>query len=171
VNSLPKTVTRQRCDCDLNAVLSAPESSTLTARLPSHLVTVGRLIRRSGPIFRPPCDSPRQALGAVPTSRPRQTPSPTPSSRQSRPLELGASSAAESGHQPPDDSTTPTVHRPVAAARPRPRWPSVVPSWRRLRRSVAACRRPPLAAKPRRIGRRPARRCRRPVTQRATLWV
>jgi len=125
-------------------------------------VTVGRLIRRSGPIFRPPCDSPRQALGAVPTSRPRQTPSPTPSSRQSRPLELGASSAAESGHQPPDDSTTPTVHRPVAAARPRPRWSSVVPSWRRLRRSVAACRRPPLAAKPRRIGRRPARRCRRP---------
>jgi len=36
VNSLPETVTRQRCDCDLNAGLSAPESSTLTARLPSH---------------------------------------------------------------------------------------------------------------------------------------
>ena len=36
VNSLPKTVTRQRRDCDLNAGPSAPESSTLTTRLPSH---------------------------------------------------------------------------------------------------------------------------------------
>ena len=30
VNSLPKTVTRQRRDCDLNPGPSAPESSTLT---------------------------------------------------------------------------------------------------------------------------------------------
>jgi len=37
VNSLPKTVARQRRDCDLNPGLSAPESSTLTTRLPSHL--------------------------------------------------------------------------------------------------------------------------------------
>jgi len=36
VNSLPKTVTRQRRDCDLNPGRSAPESSTLTTRLPSH---------------------------------------------------------------------------------------------------------------------------------------
>jgi len=36
VNSLPKTVTRQRRDCDLNPAPSAPESSTLTTRLPSH---------------------------------------------------------------------------------------------------------------------------------------
>jgi len=36
VNSLPKTVTQQRRDCDLNPGLSAPESSTLTTRLPSH---------------------------------------------------------------------------------------------------------------------------------------
>ena len=36
VNSLPKTVTRQRRDCDLNPGPSAPESSTLTNRLPSH---------------------------------------------------------------------------------------------------------------------------------------
>jgi len=36
VSSLPKTVTRQRRDCDLNPGLSAPESSTLTTRLPSH---------------------------------------------------------------------------------------------------------------------------------------
>jgi len=35
VNSLPKTVTRQRCDCDLNPGPSAPESSTLTTRLSS----------------------------------------------------------------------------------------------------------------------------------------
>jgi len=36
VNSLPKTVTLQRRDCDLNPGPSAPESSTLTTRLPSH---------------------------------------------------------------------------------------------------------------------------------------
>ena len=36
VNSLPKTVTRQRRDCDLNPGPSAPVSSTLTTQLPSH---------------------------------------------------------------------------------------------------------------------------------------
>ena len=36
VNSLPKTVTRRRRDCDLNPGPSAPESSMLTTRLPSH---------------------------------------------------------------------------------------------------------------------------------------
>ena len=37
VNSLPKTVTGQRSGCDLNPGPSAaPESSTLTTRLPSH---------------------------------------------------------------------------------------------------------------------------------------
>jgi len=36
VNSLPKTVTRQRRDCDLNPGPSAPELGTLTTRLPSH---------------------------------------------------------------------------------------------------------------------------------------
>ena len=35
-NSLPKTVTRQRRGCDLNPGPSAPESGTLTTRLPSH---------------------------------------------------------------------------------------------------------------------------------------
>jgi len=34
VNSLPKTVSRQRRDCDLNPGPSVPESSTLTTRLP-----------------------------------------------------------------------------------------------------------------------------------------
>ena len=36
VNSLPKTVTRQRRDCDLNPGPTAPESSMLTTQLPSH---------------------------------------------------------------------------------------------------------------------------------------
>ena len=36
MNSLPKTVTRQRHDCELNPGPSTPESSTLTTRLPSH---------------------------------------------------------------------------------------------------------------------------------------
>jgi len=36
VSSLPKTVTRQRRGCDLNPGPSAPESITLTTRLPSH---------------------------------------------------------------------------------------------------------------------------------------
>ena len=35
VNSLPKTVTRQRHDCDLNPGCAAPESSTLTTRVQS----------------------------------------------------------------------------------------------------------------------------------------
>jgi len=41
VNSLPKTITRQRRGCDLNPVPSAPESSTLTTRLPSHPLAWG----------------------------------------------------------------------------------------------------------------------------------
>ena len=40
VNSLPKTVTRQRRDCNLNQSASAPESSTLTTRLPSHSTVI-----------------------------------------------------------------------------------------------------------------------------------
>jgi len=36
VNSLPKTVTRQRRGFDLNPGPTAPESSMLTTRLPSH---------------------------------------------------------------------------------------------------------------------------------------
>ena len=36
MNSLPKTVTRQRRGCDLNPGPTAPESSTLTTRLPSN---------------------------------------------------------------------------------------------------------------------------------------
>jgi len=45
VNSLPKTVARQRRDCDLNPGPSAPESSTLTTRLPSHPQKMSRLVQ------------------------------------------------------------------------------------------------------------------------------
>ena len=44
VNSLPKTATRQRRDCDLNPGPSASESSTLTTRLPSHPILQFRKI-------------------------------------------------------------------------------------------------------------------------------
>ena len=44
VNSLPETVTRQHRDCDLNPGPSAPESSTLTTRLPLILVLQKNLI-------------------------------------------------------------------------------------------------------------------------------
>jgi len=47
VNSLPKTVTRQRRGCDLNPGVSAPESSTLTSRLPSHPFHKGRFFADS----------------------------------------------------------------------------------------------------------------------------
>jgi len=42
VSSVPKTVTRQRRDCDLKSGPSAPESSALTTRLPSHPI-IGNL--------------------------------------------------------------------------------------------------------------------------------
>jgi len=42
VNSLPKTVIRQRRGCDLNPGPSAPESSALTTRLPSQ--PLGRVV-------------------------------------------------------------------------------------------------------------------------------
>ena len=48
VNSLPKTVTRQRRDCDLNPGPSAPESCTLTSRLPSHQRNVYVIIVSQG---------------------------------------------------------------------------------------------------------------------------
>ena len=42
VNSLPKTVTRQRRGWDLNPGPSAPESSTLATRLPPEIVVINR---------------------------------------------------------------------------------------------------------------------------------
>ena len=47
VNSLPKTVTRQRRGCDLNPDPSAPESSTLTTPLPSHIQVCVPLLREA----------------------------------------------------------------------------------------------------------------------------
>jgi len=43
MNSLPKTVTRQRRDCNLNPDPSASESSSLTTRLPDIRVNAQRL--------------------------------------------------------------------------------------------------------------------------------
>jgi len=43
VNSLPKTVTRQRRGCDLNPGLSALEFSMLTTRLPRNNILSGGL--------------------------------------------------------------------------------------------------------------------------------
>ena len=40
VNRLPKNVTRQRRGCNLNPGTSAPESSTLTTRLPSYPMSI-----------------------------------------------------------------------------------------------------------------------------------
>jgi len=51
VNSLPKTVIRQRRGCDLNPGPSAPESSTLATRLPSHPNRPTRLTRDSKTTF------------------------------------------------------------------------------------------------------------------------
>ena len=45
VNSLHKTVTRQRRGCDLNPGPSAPDSSTLTTRLPSVLVSESYILQ------------------------------------------------------------------------------------------------------------------------------
>jgi len=47
VKSLPKTVTRQRRDCDFYPGPSAPESSTLTTRLPSQPIVVRYFVNRA----------------------------------------------------------------------------------------------------------------------------
>jgi len=48
VNSLPKTVTRQRRGCDLNPGPSAPESSMLTTRLKSRPLVVKVKVKVNG---------------------------------------------------------------------------------------------------------------------------
>jgi len=57
VNSLPKTVTRQRRGCDLNPGRSAAESSTITTRLPSHSICPagGEVIIITGDYAGDPC--------------------------------------------------------------------------------------------------------------------
>jgi len=64
VNSLPKTVTRQRRDCDLNPGPSTPESSTLTTRLPSHLALGSLPMLDKGKVF--PYSLPSVGPGADP---------------------------------------------------------------------------------------------------------
>jgi len=56
VNSLPKTVTRQRRGCDLNPGPSADESSTLTTRLPREEMERQRGQRMAGVGTRPRLD-------------------------------------------------------------------------------------------------------------------
>jgi len=56
VNSLPKTITRQLRNCDLNPSPTAPESSTLTTRLPSHSTVVGRF--NNTPCYQIPAPTP-----------------------------------------------------------------------------------------------------------------
>jgi len=71
VSSLTKTVTRQRRGCDLNPGPSAPESSTLTTRLPSHPLGHRRThtkrlalsVRRR--VFRRSSDRPRCSAGTA----------------------------------------------------------------------------------------------------------
>ena len=46
VNILPKTDTRQRCNCNLNPGHSATESSMLTTRLPHYSLSFISLSRR-----------------------------------------------------------------------------------------------------------------------------
>jgi len=58
VNNLPKTVTGQRRDCDLNPGPSAPESSALTTRLPSHLSKRSR----GGAFIAPPLFTPATSI-------------------------------------------------------------------------------------------------------------
>jgi len=66
VTSLPKTVTRQRRDCDLNPSLSAPESSTLTTCLPRKLPS------RSDPNINAKPPSPTLTADPLPFSRSTQ---------------------------------------------------------------------------------------------------
>ena len=70
VNSLPKTVTRQRRGCDLNPGPYAPESSTLTTRLPSHLCSFVTKYFRSSCVA-PPMPA---ASGATPPHSSLATP-------------------------------------------------------------------------------------------------
>ena len=51
MSSLPKTVTRQRRDYELNPDPSAPESSTLTTRLLSHPVQLIVLVIRRWTVY------------------------------------------------------------------------------------------------------------------------
>ena len=68
MNSLPMTVTRQRRDCDLNPGPSAPESSTLSTRIPSHPQNGGKTSKtrfpgRFGTTLHGTGDSGLRALG------------------------------------------------------------------------------------------------------------
>jgi len=63
VNSLPKTVTGQRRGCYLNPGPSAPESSTLTDRLPSQPVAYDIANQSSVGLKFSSCQPQRSVLG------------------------------------------------------------------------------------------------------------
>jgi len=77
VNSLLKTVTRQRHDCDLNPGPSAPQSSTITTRLLSHPVllptqeipeNLSCSISANFPNSQPICIGPKYTSSIVPVN-------------------------------------------------------------------------------------------------------
>ena len=72
VSSLPKTVTRHRRDCDLKPGPSAPESSTLTTRLPSHHRYIGLMINLVQAISLLPRDSTEWGIGTERAHFPRR---------------------------------------------------------------------------------------------------
>ena len=85
VNSLPKTVIRQRRDCDLNPGPSAPESSTLTTRLPSHAYVFSRADKRTDSPGQPACRFLRLPDGPTAPMIPRKPFAPVPPSKPGTP--------------------------------------------------------------------------------------
>jgi len=122
VNSLPKTVTRQRRDCDLNPGPTAPESSTLTTRLASHpreFGTPGQISKSSSP-SPPPTLSPLPlplcvysfcSLSAL--SSPYSQPLPFPSLPPSPYNGYGVSPAGPGGGRSPNAFCA--IHSPKSA--------------------------------------------------------
>jgi len=113
VNSLPKTVTRQRRDCDLNPGPSAPEYSTLTARLPSHPYATGRNY---------PTESQRVTVGRYSAGRisPRSVATQCDDGRHIAPVNPGSASAGVTrGHGA--SSHRPTLIGDLSAALQLPR--------------------------------------------------
>jgi len=88
VNSLPKTVTRQRRGCYLNAGPSAPESSMLTTRLPATLkVDLSKLLDHDHLLKR--CSPEWSQLSSSDISRQSSSPSQRHADSTQRPLAHG----------------------------------------------------------------------------------
>ena len=145
VNSLPKTVTRQRRGCDLNRGPSAPESSTLTTRLPSHPVDMdidakfhihGKPIQKSLRTWWPVVAARRRAVSSASVAlRPRR--------RRGRRV----SSRSRAGHRP-----TPADDARAARSSASERGRTAPRESRRLRRRCRCC--PPTTSRRNRRGNR-----------------